>query len=190
MDIGKNESISYDYTLQCAREAGDDEAVRALEQVGPPVGGQYRGGYDGMMVQRRLLMKYGGYSKQSGKESYLKAFVLPMIRAREYSLRDMTGLVLGYKNVLKKMWAEVGTTCFPETCTKFETRFYILDGRLDKNTPSELVEDWYDMIEAPDKDLIWFENSGHNPMGDEPEAFKKKLREIALRVVSEETCRI
>ena len=190
VDIAKNESISYDFTMQCAREAGDEKAVRDLEKVGPPVGGQYKGGYGGMMVQRRLLMKYGGYSRQEGKESYLKAFVLPMLRSHEYGLRDLIGLVLGHKNVLKKMWAEVGATCFPETCTRFDTRIYILDGRLDKNTPSELVEGWYDMIEAPDKELVWFENSGHNPMGDEPEAFKKKLREIALRVVAEEDCRI
>ena len=58
------------------------------------------------------------------------------------------------------------------------------------NTPSELVEEWYEMIEAPDKDLIWFEESGHNPMGDEPEKFKKLLRQKALAVVAEENCRI
>ena len=45
------------------------------------------------------------------------------------------------------------------------------------NTPAELVESWFEKINAPHKELIWFENSGHNPMGDEPERFKKLLKE-------------
>ena len=175
-------------TLRSAKDAGDEDAVKKLEEVGPPVKGQYKGGFSGMMVQRRLMMKYGGYSKQSGKDNYFNAMVVPMLKSGEYSVSDILGLVLGYSKVLKKMWPELGATCFPETCTSFDTRFYIFDGRLDMNTPSELVQAWYDTIEASDKDLIWFENSGHNPMGDEPEKFKKHLREKALKVVSEENC--
>ncbi|MBR4928446.1 MAG: alpha/beta hydrolase [Oscillospiraceae bacterium] len=190
VDNIRNEEISYDFTMKCAVDENDQEAIKKLESVGPPEMGQYKGGFDGMMVQRRLLMKYGGYSRQPGKESYWNAMIVPMLKSREYSFTDLIGLFLGYKRVLIKMWPDLCTTRFPETCTKFDTRFYIFDGRLDMNTPSELVEEWYDMIEAPDKDLIWFENSGHNPMGDEPEKFKKLLREKALKVVAEETCRI
>ena len=58
------------------------------------------------------------------------------------------------------------------------------------NTPAELVEDWYNMIEAPEKDLVWFENSGHNPMNDEPEMFKRILREKLMAVKDREECRI
>ena len=88
------------------------------------------------------------------------------------------------------MWAEVSATDVPKTCTKFEVPFFILDGRLDMNTPAELVEDWYNMIEAPEKDLVWFDNSGHNPMNDEPEKFKRILREKLMAVKEREECRI
>ncbi|MBQ8994270.1 MAG: alpha/beta hydrolase [Oscillospiraceae bacterium] len=190
VDIAKNEEISYNYTLKSAEEAGDTDAVTRLKEVGPPVMGQYKGGFKGMMVQRNLMMRYGGYSKQSGKDNYWNAMVVPMLTSGEYTLSDIIGLLLGYKKVLKKMWGELGTTCFPKTCTKFNTRFYIFDGRLDMNTPSELVEDWYRSIEATDKELIWFEMSGHNPMGDEPVKFKKLLREKCASVIAEETCTI
>ena len=188
VDNTRNEEISYDFTLKAAKEAGDEESVRKLEKVGPPVTGQYKGGFDGMMVQRRILMKYGGYSKKEGKDNYWDAMVVPMLRSREYSLSDIVGLVLGYKRVLKAMWEEIGPTCFPKTCTRFDTRFYIFDGRLDMNTPSELVEDWYNMIEAPDKELVWFEDSGHNPMNDEPDKFKRLLREKCRKVMEQENC--
>ena len=176
VDGARNELISYQYTLDAAKAAKDDVAVKQLESVGPPVQGMYKGGFDGMMKQRNLMMKYGGYSKSEEKRSYMDSFVKPMILSGEYSLSDLAGILLGYKKVLKTMWPEVGS----EDLTKYRTfsiPILVFDGKLDMNTPAELVEEWFAGIEAPYKELIWFENSGHNPMGDEPERFKKLLRE-------------
>ena len=172
----KNENISYQFTLDAAKAAGDEKAVKELESVGPPVKGMYKGGFEGMMKQRNLMMKYGGYSKSEEKRSYMESFVKPMIMSGEYSLSDLLGIVFGYKKVLKAMWPELGS----EDLTKyqnFSVPILVFDGKLDMNTPAELVEDWFAGLQAPEKELIWFENSGHNPMGDEPERFKKLLRE-------------
>jgi pimeloyl-ACP methyl ester carboxylesterase len=186
----ENERISWEFCMNEARKAGDVKAMNTLLKVGPPVMGIYKGGFDGMMAQRNVMMKYGGYSKQEGKQSYFESMVKPILLSGEYSPSDLAGYISGYKRVLKVMWAEVGATDFPKTCTKFDVPFFILDGRLDMNTPAELVEDWYNMIEAPEKDLVWFENSGHNPMNDEPEAFKRVLREKLMAVKDREECRI
>jgi len=184
VDIAKNEEISFEYTRDAALKAGDTEAVKQLDLVGPPVEGQYKYGYKGMKKQRDLMMKYGGYSKQSGKSNYWDAFVKPVFLSGEYSFTDLIGFLLGYKKVLTKMWPEIGKTSFPKTTTKFNIPIFIFDGRYDMNTPSVLVEDWYNMIEAPHKELIWFEESGHNPMGDEPIKFKTLLREKAKEVLA------
>ena len=37
---------------------------------------------------------------------------------------------------------------------------YIKSGVLDQNTPAALVQDYFDLIQAPKKELIWFEQSG------------------------------
>ena len=52
----------------------DLKDIEALKRVGPPEKGQYKGGFDGMMVQRNLLMKYGGFSKDEKKRSYFKSY--------------------------------------------------------------------------------------------------------------------
>ena len=190
VNIAKNEELSYEFTLEQAKMAGNEEDIKDLESVGPPVMGVYKGGFDGMMTQRQIMMKYGGYSKDEGKRSYFDAMVKPILASGEYDPQDLVGYLLGYRRVLKAMWNEVGETDFPTTCTKFQIPVFIFDGRLDMNTPSVLVEDWFNMIEAPRKELIWFEESGHNPMGDEPEKFKKLLRERLMEVKESETCRI
>ncbi len=182
----KNELLSFQFALDAAKAAGDGKAVAALGRVGPPVMGVYKGGYDGMMVQRNIMMKYGGYSLSEKKRSYFRSFVVPVLFSGEYSPAALWGLAVGHTKVLNAMWHEVGATDFEKTCTQFQIPIFIFDGRHDNNTPAALVEHWFDMIRAPQKELIWFERSGHNPMGDEPERFKTLLRERLTAVAAKE----
>ncbi len=186
VDGAKNEEISYDFAMTEAVKAGDEKAIATLKKVGPPVKGVYKGGFDGMMAQRNIMMKYGGYSQSAKKRSYFRSFVIPVLFSGEYSIRDIYGLVKGYKYVLTHMWDAVGATDFPNTCTKFAVPYFVFDGVLDQNTPASLVQDWFDSIEAPQKELIWFEKSGHNPMGDEPVRFKQLLIDRLLAVRDKE----
>jgi hypothetical protein len=39
---------------------------------------------------------------------------------------------------------------------------YFLEGRYDYCVPSELVVRYVDMLEAPHKEIIWFENSAYH----------------------------
>jgi len=178
-----NEKLSFDFSMKEAIAANDQEAIDALNHVGPPVKGCYKGGYDGMLKQRKVLMKYGGYSKDSKKRSYSSGLIGPMLKSHEYSLTDFIGLLIGHRVVLVKMWPEVGGCNLLELTGEFKVPYYILDGRLDNNTPAELVEDYFKAIKAKDKKLIWFDNSGHNPLSDEPEAFKKTMNELLAKVI-------
>ncbi|MDO4940274.1 MAG: alpha/beta hydrolase [Erysipelotrichaceae bacterium] len=190
VNIHKNELISWKYSLDEASKANDTKSVETLNRIGPPVMGCYKGDdvFDSMMLQRNIMMKYGGYSKNEGKQDYFNAMVKPIVLSGEYSLSELIGYIKGYKFVLRNMWKEIGTTDFEKTCTKFKAPIFIFDGRLDYNTPSELVEHWFDMIEAPIKELHWFEKSGHNPLSDEPIKFKKLLKEKLLPLAKGEIC--
>lgn len=186
VDGAKNEEISFAFAMEEAAKAGDEKSIAILNKVGPPVKGVYKGGFDGMMAQRNIMMKYGGYSKSAKKRSYFSSFVVPVLFSGEYSIKDIYGLVRGYKYVLTEMWDAVGATNFPETCTKFEVPYFVFDGVLDQNTPASLVQGWFDSIEAPQKELVWFEQSGHNPMGDEPERFKALLIDRLTTIAKKE----
>jgi pimeloyl-ACP methyl ester carboxylesterase len=182
----ENERLSYQFALEAARAAGDEAAVKNLVSLGPPENGRYKGGFKGLMAQRKVMMKHGGYSLRKDKRGMFDSFVKPMMLSGEYSFIDFIGLVLGYKYVLKAMWDHVAETDLAKTCPHFEMPYFIFDGRLDHNTPASLVEGYFQAISAPRKELIWFENSGHNPMTDEPEAFKSALRKKLIEVAEEE----
>ena len=183
VDGVENEERSYDFALQKAREAGDEASLAILEKIGRPVGGCYREIFKGMMAQRRIMKKYGGHSMKKG--TYWSDTALPLLRSREFSFTDKIGLALGYKKCLTYMWPTTVKCHFMDECTQFAMPYYIFQGVHDNNTPSSLVQGYFERITAPDKDLVWFEHSAHGPLGEEPERYKALLREKFLHRVPE-----
>ena len=179
----ENENVSYAFALEKAKEAGCAEDIAALERIGPPVDGQYKPVFEGLMTQRKIMKKYGGHSTKGG--SYFTGTVLPILKSRELSIGDKIGTAKGYKVCLTHMWPTIVHYDFIKDCGPFHMPYYIFQGRHDRNTPSSLVQAYYDSIVAPDKDLVWFENSAHGPLGEEPQKFKALMREKFLKIAKE-----
>jgi pimeloyl-ACP methyl ester carboxylesterase len=57
---------------------------------------------------------------------------------------------------------------------------YFLHGRHDINAMPSLIEDYYRVLDAPHKELIWFERSGHNVLPEEP----RKVEAVLTRIVA------
>ena len=180
----ENENLSYAYALSKAREAGNAQDIADLERVGPPVEGCYNPVFEGLMTQRRLLKKYGGVSAKSSS-GYFKSTVIPILKSTELDLRAKIGTANGYKVCLSRMWPTIVRYDFLNECGPFQMPYYIFQGRKDHNTPAELIQAYYDSIVAPDKGLVWFEESAHGPLGEEPVKFKKLMREKFLAIAKE-----
>lgn len=180
----ENENVSYAFALEKAREAGNEADIAELQRVGPPVDGQYRPVFDGLMTQRRIMKKYGGHSTKKG--GYFTGTVIPILTSRELDIRSKIGTARGYRLCLSRMWPTIVHYDFVHDCGAFRMPYYIFQGRLDRNTPASLVQEFYDSIEAPDKDLVWFEHSAHGPMGEEPEKFKRLMREKIFAIAGKE----
>ena len=179
----ENEARSYAFTLEKATEAGNQEDIETLRRIGPPVDGQYTPVFEGLMAQRQLLSKYGGHSASQG--DYFKNTVLPILQSPEMTPLEKWGVAKGYQLCLTRMWPTIVHYDFLRDIHTFRMPYYIFQGRLDQNTPASLIGDYYDAIEAPDKDLVWFERSAHSPLVEEPKKFKQLLREKFLAIEKE-----
>ena len=180
----ENENLSYTFALEKAREAGNAKDIAELERVGPPVDGQYRPVFAGLMTQRRIMNKYGGHSTKKGGS--FTGTVIPILSAGELDWKSKIGTARGYKLCLSRMWPSIVHYDFVHDCGPFRMPYYIFQGRLDRNTPAALVQEFYDSIDAPDKDLVWFEHSAHGPLGEEPEKFKRLMREKIFAIARQE----
>jgi proline iminopeptidase len=57
------------------------------------------------------------------------------------------------------------------TRREFHCPIFIFDGRNDFNINSQLAAEWFRTVKAPVKRFVWFEQSGHLPMTEEPGKF-------------------
>ncbi|MBO7252724.1 MAG: alpha/beta hydrolase [Oscillospiraceae bacterium] len=89
----ENENVSYAFALEKAKAAGNAEDVAELERIGPPVDGQYKPVFEGLMTQRRIMKKYGGHSTKKG--GYFSGTVIPILTSPELDLRSKIGTAKG-----------------------------------------------------------------------------------------------
>ena len=176
----ENERLSYEYVYNRAVEDGNRRAIRELEEIGPPMNGVYGddpSDIDGLMTQRKWLTKYNGVMHE--ESSHLK-YYFAYILSPEYSVFDAINVLRGVHFSLDLMWNQVLQVNLFEEITEVQVPVYFFVGRYDYNTPFELVEEYYDVLDAPKKELVWFENSAHMINSEEPERFTRLMVEKVL----------
>ena len=160
------EKISYAYALQKAEEVGDAQAVKELKEISatfeyPTIEGNPNW-YRDVITERKWLVKFGG--EAVGRSDVNSIYVIPGILPSEYTIMDFVHFGQGSQFSLQTLWPQVMEVNLMDSAARLEVPVFFLQGRHDYNTPSTLVEEYYELLDAPYKELIWFENSGHHPM--------------------------
>jgi pimeloyl-ACP methyl ester carboxylesterase len=62
---------------------------------------------------------------------------------------------------------------------RLEVPVHFFQGRQDHVTPGVCVVRYYERLEAPDKRLVWFEESAHFPFMEEPKRFHAEMLKVA-----------
>lgn len=174
IDGDRNEEYSHAFCLEEAKRRGDQKAVRELEKC-TPKDGVYPSD-KAMMKQRDYLNRYGGavYKKHEG---LVRSLLVPLLRSPEYNLKEISHYASGAMYLSRVLWDEVVGKRFGEV-RRLEVPVAVTQGRHDYNTPSAIAKEWFDLLDAPYKKWVWFENSAHSPDVEEPEKWSATLDEI------------
>jgi proline iminopeptidase len=171
------ERIGYEHTLAEVRRLGWAQDEQTLLKIAPyPDDTMIMG--EKHEVLREIQGRLGYFAwrtKNPNWEMFRSAFYSPA-----YSLGDIIAMLQGIELSeplnASNMWYDAKS--FGQT---FEVPVVYLVGRKDWLTPQPgLLEEYFEWIEAPSKQLIWFENSSHAPMFDEPEAFGQAMAKHVL----------
>lgn len=177
-DFPRMEQAGYQFALEAARTDRNEKAVQQLRSIGPPDSwGTYKDGFEGTAVERKWMTCYGGFA-------YGQSSIVPMalenLLVSEYSFMDIVrfvrGMTLEKKN--RMMEEEVVKTNLFEEIPAVEVPVYFFLGRHDYNCPSIVAAEYFDHLEAPYKELVWFEDSAHSPCFEEPEKFCRLVVEL------------
>jgi pimeloyl-ACP methyl ester carboxylesterase len=170
----EGEMISYQYTVEKAKEAGDEKAIKMLEKIGPP---PYKGGYQSLGTQRMLLARFGGSMRNISFSDLVK------IRESSpfYTKANNANFMKAFMQTISAMWDEVMEVNFFKDVPELQVPVYFFTGRCDYQVPFELLERYFAVLKAPHKEIVWFENSCHTPNLSDPEGYQDRLINLVLK---------
>ena len=175
IDSRRGEDLSYRWALERAREAGDDKSVRKLEQLG----GSDTYAEDGKFVERNVVFRYGGLVHSDPLR-----MVRLMFEAPEYSIADcirhfrMSALSFS----IPLMSKELMSIDLVKEVSGLEVPVFLFLGRHDHTVPTQLSEEFFASLQAPLKEIVWFEGSAHTPDLDEPKKFQHEVMRVGEQV--------
>src|ERR1700680_3630016 len=154
--------IQDEYIRQSARRMGDQDAIKELEEKGSG-------------VRETLLFKFGG---EIHKAKSFAPLLLTGLAAPEYSLRDARNIPKGVSLYSRNFVYNSISGELMDVITQVNIPVYFFTGRYDYTDPFALTEQYFSKINAPEKHIVWFEESAHFPFYEEPTAFARQMRGV------------
>jgi pimeloyl-ACP methyl ester carboxylesterase len=165
--------MSYDYLLEKARAANNNEAVKELEAIGPPP----YGSMDKLLVHFRWAERYQVESDQAALSFPIGGLTSP---APNYSIWDEHNRIKGLAQVPTwRLYQEMLTADLPSLGPDFKIPVYFFQGAEDEQTVTALAKSYFDSIIAPHKEFVLFEGGGHFTVWSMADQF---LQELVTRV--------
>jgi pimeloyl-ACP methyl ester carboxylesterase len=172
----ENDLLCYQFALQWAQERGDARKVEQLKQQGPPP--YYGKGV--AMKEAAFLMDTFSYMNQDPAIADDGFNTLQDLAGSEYGLYDKLNWFRGALETLDIVYPQLWEVDFRTQAARLDVPMYFLLGRHDVNAPPVLAEEYYGLLDAPHKELIWFERSGHNPWVTESDLFVEEVVNTVL----------
>jgi pimeloyl-ACP methyl ester carboxylesterase len=176
MDIdGAAASASaYDFALAAARQRGHRRAIRQLEAIGPPP--HLTKEQFGTRV--RWAASFGGVTIGETYATLSRGLLASLVRSPDYSAADIVRTIRGTGATQAALLPELASMDLVATLPRIDVPVVMVQGRHDQVAPGAAAERYASSLQAPAKQLVWFENSAHTPHLEEP----GKFRDLLLRV--------
>jgi proline iminopeptidase len=162
-----NERVGYAHALRAADLAGNQRAVAELKAIAPYPEADGSVPLDKIDTERKWSVLLGGLTYGRSTYGYYEhLFQL----SPEYSEQDVEAIDKGSALSLGPL-LPVMTGFNYSNVARFKCPILLFEGRHDDTTPAEIAADWLARVHAPGKNLVWFENSAHMAMVEEPGRF-------------------
>ena len=168
-DSAAGEAASYSFGLAEAERRHDKKALKKLRAIGPPPHSA-----SNLFVERTVVSELDGQPPvrmmwQTGRA---------LFGGPESSILDLPNFVRGFRFSLEALWDEVSKLNLLTLVPALKMPVVIVVGRRDRWVPPEASVAFFDALDAPSKQLVWFDHSGHEMFVDEPEKFNATMLEL------------
>jgi pimeloyl-ACP methyl ester carboxylesterase len=173
VDETARQQSQLDFALSRAREEGDERAVEQINGIGnPPFTAEQE------LAAQNWVDRYGGLFHN--RPSFLGAVVSATLRGYVRPW-EIPAFIRANNLSLQAMMEELAALDLHETVPAVDVPVLFALGRHDRQVDSRLAAEYFRLLDAPGKGLVWFEGSAHNVPFEEPARFNQVVREFLLR---------
>jgi pimeloyl-ACP methyl ester carboxylesterase len=167
------ETASYMFALAEAERRRHRKAIRELRAIGPPPHAFWD-----MVVERKWITRFVGIVRGMS----LWRFARITLGGPEASMFDLPNILRSQLITPKVMWQELIGVNLIKTAPALRMPVFFFLGRHDRVVTAETSVAYFNVLQAPSKTLIWFEESGHEPPAEEPDKFNALMVELVRPV--------
>lgn len=173
-DWPASENICYDFTIAEAERRGNRKALQELRAIGPPPHTARN-----VIVQRKWLTRFVGMVRGMSMWRFSRI----IISGPESSIFDLPNILRGTRFSTYAMWEEVSALNLLNAAPVLEMPVFFFIGRHDHVIAPKKSVAYFEMLSAPSKRLLWFEESGHEPPFEEPEKFNAAMADLVRPIM-------
>ena len=172
---------AYDFALAAARQRGSLRATRQLEAIGPPPHLKPKQ----FATRVRWATNFGGVTTGETYATLARGLLASLVRSPDYSPADILRTVRGISATQAALLPELASMDLARTLPRLEMPVVMVQGRHDQVAPGAAAQRYASTLQAPSKQLVWFENSAHTPHLEEPAKFRDLLLGVRARQLAD-----
>ncbi len=167
----------YEFAINYLMELDRVDQADALRRQGPP---PYTGPGMALQYNSFLNVLHGYMARNAPGEGHENNLMFDSLGAPEYGLLDKFNWLLGLVNTFEQVYPQLADLDFTTQAARLDVPVYFVKGSWDVNAMYTFTQEYYDILDAPHTELIWFPNSGHTPLWDSPAAFSDVMINTVL----------
>ena len=179
VDINRGDKIIYKFLTSITKKENNKKIIKKLIKMGEP---PYRNKLNIKNLEKIISKYKGDILKLSKIKFVFKSFSLEY-----YSVLDWGRFLVGMIRSKRFMDEELYSINLFQEIKEVEVPIYFCVGDNDYETPANLIEEYYNFIKAPKKNIYKFKCSAHMPNIEEVDTFYKMCKSIVKYIESKES---
>lgn len=170
----ETDRMFYEDTLAWAGQGGNNALVETLRANGAPP-------YEDVLKYEPALSHEHDWNAYPGQDAIMKKGEMPgNIMVGEYSLMEKLRLMGGMLDTFSVLYPQLAGIDFRQSATSLDIPVYLVQGGHEARGRAIPAGEWFEMLRAPSKQLVVFEQSGHKPSFEEPSRFQHVMTGTVL----------
>jgi pimeloyl-ACP methyl ester carboxylesterase len=175
VDPFETDRLMYAESLADAEARGDRDAVEALEELGPPP-------YEDTLDYPAAIASNPRWTDFEHGSDYDPTAEYPAsLFVGEYTLVEQLRGMAAVAETFHVLYPQLEGTDLRAQAPRLEVPVYLVQGAHEADGRSVLARQWFDLLDAPHKEYVVWDRSGHTPPYDEPGRFASFLASTVAR---------